>query len=111
MMARLTKEQAKWKHSIEWLTSFAEREGMAIELRNPSHPEYQIARLTCDGVRLVAYPHTVSSTLNQHCRVRNENSNDKEKAAAIMARLDWRNNWVDGKGFIGMKIKAAGYPK
>lgn len=86
-MATLTKEQKKWSVEIAILREFAEREGLSVELRNPVHPEYQIARLTGEGVRLVVYPHTVSSTRNRHARVRNENSKDKSKAESILYRM------------------------
>lgn len=85
---KLTKHQKPWKDEIAMLYAIAEREGLSIELRNPVAPEYQIARLTCDGVCIVVYPHTTRSTFNQHARVRDENSKDKEKAEAIMYRMD-----------------------
>lgn len=39
-------------------------------------------------VRILFYPHTVSSTKNQHCRIRNQNSKDEDLAMAIMYLLD-----------------------
>ena len=85
---KLTKEQKPWAIEINMLLQFAEKEGLHVELMNPSHPQYQIARLTGDDFRLVVYPHTTRSTYNQHARVRDEVSKDKSKARLVMAKLD-----------------------
>lgn len=101
---RLTKEQKPWRESINVLKAFAEKLGLTVELRNPSCPEYQLARLTCDGVRLIAYPHKTTAG-NHHVRIRNEHSKNVAKATEIMKALWWRNNWVEKKGFCGFEIK------
>ena len=101
---KLTKDQKKWSESIRMLKSFAEKLGFEIELRNPCAPEYQLARLTCKGVRLVAYPHRTTAG-NYHIRIRNEQSKDIAKATEIMKAIWWRNNWIEKKGFCGFEIK------
>ena len=63
---RLTKAQKEWATEIGMLQAFAEKDGMAVELRNPEAPEYQLARLTCEGVRLVAYPHQTTGRQLPH---------------------------------------------
>lgn len=49
--------------------------------------DYEIATVKGDGVQLVIYPHTVSSTRNQHARVRDNGSKDKARAKRVMAAL------------------------
>lgn len=77
-------EDQFWEPWFNKLTSFACDQSLAIERRNTLHPEYQLALLTGDGVRLIAYPHRTKSTGNRSCRIRDENSHDKKKAAALM---------------------------
>jgi hypothetical protein len=101
---KLTKAQKEWATEIGILRAFAEKDGLTVELRNPEAPEYQLARLTCDGVRLIAYPHRTTAG-NYHIRIRNENSKDRAKAQTIMEHMYWGNNWVEGKGYCGFEVK------
>ena len=48
--------RAEWRPLLEKMQAVAQEHGMQIEERNPCAPEYQICRMTCDGVRLVVYP-------------------------------------------------------
>lgn len=83
----LNKARKPWLEVIARMEAFAAAEGLACELRNPGTPEYQIVRLTGEGVRLIVYPHTTRSTGNQHARVRTENSTDLVRAAELMGRM------------------------
>ena len=68
----------------EFLLEFSAKNGLQCEWRNSSHPNYEIAFLRGDGVRLCVYPHTTTSTGNRHARIRDMSSPDKTKAAALM---------------------------
>lgn len=57
---------------------------LAIEWRNPGHPNYEIAFLRGEGVRLCIYPHTTTSTGNRHARIRNQSSQNANLARQIM---------------------------
>lgn len=49
--------------------------------------DYQVAKITGEGVRLVIYPHKTTAG-HRHLRVRNENSTNPARAAEAMVALD-----------------------
>jgi hypothetical protein len=70
------------------------------ELEWSTH-DYEAFRFVAPGVRLIFYPHTTSSTGNVSIRVRDSGSNDKARAARLMALLyigAGNNNTFSWKG-------------
>ncbi len=99
-------KKARQKAMIEneWLTvknrvqDFATINGLTVEFRNPNYPTFQIAALRGEGVRLVVYPHTTTTTGNKHARIRNEGSTNPALARSLMIAS-------------GFSIKIGGLPK
>ncbi|WBF05239.1 hypothetical protein [Burkholderia phage CSP3] len=63
--------------------------------------DYEAFRFVAPGVCLIFYPHTTSSTGNVSIRVRDSGSNDKARAARLMALLyigAGNNNTFSWKG-------------
>ncbi len=73
-----------WQNEIEAAKRICGPLGYAVAV---SDHAYEIATIKGDGVQLVIYPHTVSSTRNQHARVRDNGSKDKARARLLMAAL------------------------
>lgn len=101
-----------WQAIRAKLAAFAETHGLTVEARNPGAPQYQIALLTKDGVRLVVYPHTTQSTGHCHARIRDENSRDKATADRLMALsglwIKHRGAWTAYKYQSPADLPAAG---
>ncbi len=53
-----------------------------------SQYNYEAFRYTEPGVTIIFYPHTVKRTFNQHIRVREQHSKDKDRAFALMRMLN-----------------------
>lgn len=93
-----------WQPVRDRIADFAARYGLAVEARSPAAPQYQVALLTGDSVRLVVYPAT-STTGSQHARIRDENSRDKTEAERLMALSGL---WIRNKGsWTGDKLREA----
>lgn len=73
-----------WQTEIDQATTICVPLGCTV---TTSTHDYEIAIVKGDGVQLVIYPHTVSSTGNQHARVRDNGSKDKSRARSVMAAL------------------------
>lgn len=80
----MSKKKHPWQHEIDLATQICAPLGCVVAM---SEHDYEIATVKGDGVQLVIYPHTVSSTRNQHARVRNNGSKDKTKALRVMTAL------------------------
>lgn len=61
----------------EQILSVISRTGWDVEWRNPSAPQYQLAKIDGPGFSLIAYPHKTSAG-NHHIRLRDQGSKDKE---------------------------------
>lgn len=60
-----------------------------------SDKDYEAFRFVSPNVTLLFYPHKTSSTGNISCRVRDQNSKDKKKAAELMIRVKVGNgHWT-----------------
>ena len=73
-----------WQREIDDATMICTAIGCKVDVSNH---DYEIATVKGDGVQLLIYPHTVSSTRNQHARVRDNGSKDKARAWRVMAAL------------------------
>ena len=80
----MKKRRHPWQHEIDLATAICAPLGYVVAV---STHDYEIATVKGDGVQLVIYPHTVSTTRNQHARVRDNGSKDKAKAKLVMAAL------------------------
>ncbi len=80
----MSKRKHPWQREIDQATAICAPLGYVVVISNH---DYEIATVKGDGVQLVIYPHTVSSTRNQHARVRDNGSKDKAKARRVMAAL------------------------
>ena len=74
-----------WAGDLQVAREFCDRHGFSLVL---SDAQYQIAKIIGHGVKLVIYPHTTTSTRNQHLRVRNEGGANPELAQLTMAALN-----------------------
>jgi hypothetical protein len=97
----LLKARKEWSDTIALVQQFAAEHHLTVELRNPSAPEYQIARLTGEGVRLIVYPHQQTNG-TRHARIRSENSADVAKAETLMVASGMHVNnrpdiWFHGR--------------
>lgn len=76
----------KWQFALDHISKTLTPYGFTVER---SFSDYEIAKVTGHGVSLVVYPHTVSSTRNQHVRIKNNGSKDRQLAVqAIFAIQD-----------------------
>jgi len=82
----LAKARKPWHDVINECQSFATARGLKCEVRDPRSPQYQICRLTGDGVRLVVYPHRAPG-MHYVARARDENSRDKDAAKRMLIEM------------------------
>lgn len=84
---RIRKEpRYDWSDVLTQMQTFAAENGLTVTPLNPGHPHYQIAKLKGEGVLLVVYPHTTKSTGNQHARIRNEGSTNRDRARELIIK-------------------------
>jgi hypothetical protein len=86
MARRIYKEI--WTEEKAALVSFCGENGYTLEFRNPDAPVYQLAKIDGPGFTLIAYPHTVKGTGNQHIRIRQQGSTDTNAAYKAIEQLD-----------------------
>jgi len=73
----------KFTEEVALLQKFCSEHGMTYEPGNPGAPDYVLARLTGEGLVIVAYPHKTSAG-NHHIRLRDGGSKDKNACAMTM---------------------------
>jgi hypothetical protein len=78
------KRALPWQREVDWATQIAGKLGCTVER---SAADYEIAKVKCDGVSLVIYPHKTTAG-HHHARVRDNGSKRPEFAARIMQALN-----------------------
>lgn len=79
------KKENPWAREIIWAQIICGRLG--CEVTEADLSKYEIAKVKCEDVSLVVYPHATSAN-NQHARVRDNGSRDKRLATLIMRAMD-----------------------
>ncbi|AKR55742.1 hypothetical protein XM25_08010 [Devosia sp. H5989] len=74
----------RWKDEFGFAKTICSKLGCTVE---PSAHAYEIAKVKGEGISLVIYSHTTTSTRNKSARVRDNGSKDKEAARRVLLVL------------------------